>query len=453
VTPLGPAAADAGRRPGLTPITLFLTLLVAYVAIEVQLVLILVLMALVLATAIERPIQLLERRRLPRPFGILAIYVAIIGAVSLVFVIGVPIIAGEAVNFNEELPQRLDNLTDQWQVSANPFLSGPGADFLREASGLVRQPKDIPVPQLPAGSAFDVVSGIVGGLVGLVTIFVIAFYYLMEKRWLRRLVLEEIAPDQRTRVGRVWDNVEAKVGDWLRGQLLLCLVIGLLATVGYGIMGVPFWPLLGLWAGVTEIVPVVGPWLGGVPAVVVALTQSWNTAFVVIAFIFVLQGLENTILVPRVMRGAVGLTPLTVFVAILAGTQFRGIVGALLAIPVAAAVQVVLTDYLDVRRNAQADRLSPASAWRWMRGPLSANQTSATAGPASGSSATSGAATIQATEAMFTPADPPVGVSPVSPSTASASAPSSPATPSAPASPVARWAEVLARAVKRPEGD
>ena len=98
-------------------------------------------------------------------------------------------------------------------------------------------------------------------------------------------------------------------------------------------MGINFWPLLGLWAGLTEIVPILGPWLGGIPAFIIALTQSWQQAVLVACFVVVLQMTENAVLVPRVMNGAVGLTPLTVFIAILAGTEFAGIAGALAGHP------------------------------------------------------------------------------------------------------------------------
>lgn len=429
--PARPSSPGPDRRPGLTPVTLFLTLLVAYVAIEIQLVLILLLMALVLATAIERPVQLLERRHVPRPVGILAVYAAIVGSVTLLFVLATPVVGDEASRLREEMPGRLEALSEQWAASANPLLAGPGQDLIGQAANIIAEPEQIDVPQVPGGAAVDVVTGVVGGVVGLLTVFVIAFYYLMEKRWLRRLVLDEITAEHQARVGRVWDNVEAKVGDWLRGQLLLCLVIGSLATVGYGVLGVPFWPLLGLWAGLTEIIPVVGPWLGGIPAVIVALTQSWNTTLLVIGFIVALQMLENTILVPRVMRGAVGLTPLTVFIAILAGTQFRGIVGALLAIPVAAAVQVVLTDYLDARRASQSGNGSPLSGWRWMRGQAPTPPATPPSPPPPPAPAVDADGSAEETAAPSPPTD---GEPPVSRSLGT---------------PVGRWAEVLTRAAKR----
>ena len=365
-----PEPAARERRIGLTPVSLFLTLLVAYVLIKVQLVLVLVVMALVFATIIERPVQLLERRRLPRGLSILAVYVAIIATLTVLSILVAPSIGDQARAFRAEAPDQLRELRTSWIASRNPLLNGPGQELLDHGIQLIETPAqtDIEVPREPV---IGIAIGVGGGLVGALTVLIIAFYYLMEKTWLRRLVLAEMAPATRDRVDRIWDNVEGKVGDWLRGQLTLCLVIGLTATIGYGVLGVRFWPLLGLWAGITEIIPIVGPWLGGVPAVVIALTQGFNKALLVVVFIVLLQFLENAVLVPRIMRGAVGLTPLTVFVAILAGTQLLGIVGALLAIPVAAAVQVVLTDFLDARREAKqrtAGMLLPG--WRWMRGPL-----------------------------------------------------------------------------------
>jgi predicted PurR-regulated permease PerM len=353
------------RRSGLTPVTLFLTLLVAYMVVKVQLVIVLVLLAILFATIIERPVIELEKRRIPRGFAILFVYIAIIGSVVLLSLIIAPVISEEADTFKKDAPTQLAQLQDQWRESPNPILNGPGEELLGRAIDAIEDP-----PEPGQETAMNVLISIGGAIVGIMTALVVAFYYLMEKALLRRLILQQLKSENRTRVARVWDDVEAQVGRWLRGQLTLCLIIGTTATIGYGLMGVRFWPLLGLVAGITEAIPIVGPWLGGVPAVVIALTQSWEKALMVAAFIICLQLLENTILVPRVMRGAVGLTPLTVFVAILAGTQFMNVVGALLAIPLAAAVQVIVTDYLKTRREARRASDVQLPGWRWMRGHL-----------------------------------------------------------------------------------
>jgi predicted PurR-regulated permease PerM len=145
--------------------------------------------------------------------------------------------------------------------------------------------------------------------------------------------------------------VESKVGDWLRGQLFLMLIIGVAAGIGYGLIGVRFWLLLALWAGITELVPIIGPWIGGIPAVAIALLHSWQQAAIVLTFLVLLQLAENSILVPRIMKGTIGLSPLTVFLAVLAGSTYMGPIGALLALPIAAAIQVIIQDAMRVRHE------------------------------------------------------------------------------------------------------
>jgi predicted PurR-regulated permease PerM len=121
---------------------------------------------------------------------------------------------------------------------------------------------------------------------------------------------------------------------------------------------------LGLIAGITEAIPIIGPWIGGVPAVAMALTQSWEKALMVAGVAIVIQFAENWVLVPRIMKGAVGLTPLTVFLALLVGTEFMGIIGALLAIPIAAAIQVIVSEYIRARR--EGENIPTTSNWRWL---------------------------------------------------------------------------------------
>jgi len=360
-TPTG--GPERQSKIGLTPVSLFLVLLVAYVLIKIKLVLILTLLSLLFATVIERPIQLLERRRVPRALAILLVYIVLLGALALFGFIFVPVVSREATAFRHDAPAQLEALRASWQHSSNSLLSGVGQQLLGRAVDAMEHP---PIPQ---ETAMSLVTGVGGGIVSALAVLVITFYYLMEKRFLRRMVLLEVPPGSRARVARVWDDVEAKVGGWMRGQLLLCLTVGVSATVGYGILGLRFWPLLGLLAGVTELLPIVGPWLGGIPAVIIALTQSWEKAAIVTGFLVILQATENTILVPRIMRGAVGLTPLTVFVAITAGAEFMGVVGALLAIPIAAAAQVIVSDFLAARRQrSRAEAALPS--WRWMRSHL-----------------------------------------------------------------------------------
>jgi len=356
---------DPGTRPSLTPASLLIVLLIFYLVVQIQTIVFLVLFAILFATVIERPVLKLEARGMPRAAGILTVYGVILLALVLLGFIFVPLITAEARTFSQEAPNLIQDLADKWRTSDNRFLARTGYRFLTQLKFRLDNP-----PPPTGGTAIGLITGVGAVIFGLVATFVIGFYYLMEKHLVKRLLLQNMRPATRDRVNTVWNDVEAKVGDWLRGQLTLCVIIGVLSGIGYGAIGLRFWLLLALFAGITELVPVIGPWIGGIPAFAVALLDSWQTALIVAIFIVILQFLENSILVPRVMRGAIGLSPLTVFLAVLAGGQFMGPLGALLAIPFAAAIQVIIGDALRVRRERHEIATAPAqahqhsSAWR-----------------------------------------------------------------------------------------
>lgn len=363
-----PDQSDNGRGNGLTPITLFLVLILFWIVIQMGSLLVTALMAVLLGTVLEGPVQRIQARHVPRPAAIAMVYVVVIAAIVLLGLLIVPVVREQFNIFQEGFPETVNELREDWSASDNGLLSGPGVGALDAVAEFFDQPaQSVEVSGQTAETAIPILTSVVGSIISVVTALVVTFYYLLEKKLIRRLVIEQLPLRSQARVDQLWTSVEQKTGGWLRGQLLLCLIIGTIATISYSLIGLSFWPLLGLWAGLTEIIPIVGPWIGGVPAVIVALTEGPQTALIVALVIVGMQTLENWFLVPRVMRGAVGLTPMTVFVAILAGTELAGVVGAVLAIPIAAGVQVVLTDLMDERRS----RLSSTSGghvsgWRWM---------------------------------------------------------------------------------------
>lgn len=347
------------RARGITPIALLLVLLLAYFLIEIKAVVMLIIIAYLFGTIIERPVNGLQRRHLPRALSILLIYAAILGFIGVVVYLLAPTIQNEADIFRREAPDQLRQLQSSWRTSDNGILSGPGVDGLQNLIEAIQRPPDI-----PEETARGLVFGVTGGLLGAVSIFVITFYYLMEKDFTRSLLLMQFKPATASRIRRTLDNVDHQLGRWMRGQLTLCFIIGIASTIAYGLLDVRFWPVLGLIAGITEAIPIIGPWIGGVPAVAMALTQSWEKALMVAGVAVIIQFSENWVLVPRVMKGAVGLTPLTVFLALLVGTEFMGVIGALLAIPIAAAIQVIVSEYIRAKREGES--IPASSSWRWL---------------------------------------------------------------------------------------
>jgi predicted PurR-regulated permease PerM len=156
-------------------------------------------------------------------------------------------------------------------------------------------------------------------------------------------------------VNTVWVDVEDKLGGWVRGQLLMMLAIGVMAGVGYLAFDLPNALILAVFAGFGEMVPMIGPLIAFGPGVGTALAIDPTKGLLVLAYAIIVQQFEAYILVPRVMRHAVGVSPFTIFVGILAGSMLYGIAGALIAVPIAGAIQVILAHVTHVEDPVQAE--------------------------------------------------------------------------------------------------
>ena len=195
------------------------------------------------------------------------------------------------------------------------------------------------------GTVFGAVVGVLGGVFGFLTILIVTFYFLVEaepaaRRDAAPLSAEKAGP----RVAAASREIVGKVSAWLGGQLMLGAIIGITSAIGLWLLGIPFFYVLALISGVGEMIPIVGPILAAIPAVAVAATVSFKKVLLVIVFFIVQQQFENHVLVPKVMERQVGVSAVTVIVALLIGGNLFGIVGAILAVPTAAILQVVFAE-------------------------------------------------------------------------------------------------------------
>lgn len=318
-------------------------------------VLFLIFVSLLVATGIEPLVNKLRQRGpFNRSTGILFIYTLIFGVIGLVLYLSIPPLISEGQNlvvvFSD--PQKIKDT-----------ISHIGTGFIRDAlntayenAGSILQSIILNSQAISIGlSLFEIVFSTA-------TVFVIAFYWLTEKRNIKRFVFSLMKKENRHRANSIWENVENKLGAWMRGQLILMLFIGVLAGIGYTIMGLRFAFALAVFAGLAELIPIIGPFLGGAPAVLIALTQDLTLAIIVIVYIVILQLVEGNVLVPRIMERAVGVSPLTVIIGILIGSTLAGIGGALLAVPVAAAIQVLINNILTYSSdNADPEKTAVAA--------------------------------------------------------------------------------------------
>ncbi|MGH9386816.1 MAG: AI-2E family transporter [Vicinamibacterales bacterium] len=291
-----------------------------------------------LVLAIERQtIVPIGRKRLPRAAAILAIYALFLAVVGGVLAAALPPLIAQAEQLWKDLPAKLDTL--QMQLVNWGIL--PAALTFKEI-----------VSQVPAGSAGAVgtvliaVWSIIGGLFGLLSILLLTFYLLVEWHGILNLFIRLFPRRRRRRVTEVSSRVAVKISAWLGGQLLLGLIIGVTSAIGLALLGVPYFFVLAVIAGIGEMIPMVGPILSAVPAVAVALTISPGLALAVAVFFIAQQVLENNVLVPKVLGSQVGLSAVAVIIALGIGTELLGILGALLAVPTAAIVQVLVEELL-----------------------------------------------------------------------------------------------------------
>lgn len=334
-----------------TIIKILATLLVLGFLYLIHDILILLFVALVFTAAISPWIDALQRKKIPRALGIICIYLILFGVLSLVIGLLVPTITVQisqlAINFPGYY-QKVISFFAPWQESLAPaegfqeVLTSWGLNLGKMTSNI-----------------FTTAINVFGGFVSFLSILVLIFYMTVKEKELQKF-LQQILPKQhQERVSSLIIQVQKKMGLWLKGQLILCLIIGILIYIGLSVLGVKYALVLALIAGVVEIIPFVGPIIGAIPAVLLSFVQSPFKAVCVIVLYIIIQQLENQIIVPRVVKKAVGLNPVITIIAILIGARLAGILGVLIAVPVAAAFSVFVKDYFDTKSDFSSAQTSP----------------------------------------------------------------------------------------------
>lgn len=323
-----------------------LTLLAFYGLYLLRDVLVLCLIGILIATAIEPVVERLRRGPFSRGQGVLIVYLGLFCLLIGLGALIVPTVAGEIGLVIESLPTTAADLRASLAAVDNALVRQLATLVLGRVEQAPAEARAAVTAPETASRVVEAGRSVVESVVAVVTVFIIGFYWMLERARIRRTLLILLPPERRGRAAEIWTTIEIKLGGWVRGQLALMITIGLMAGLGYGLLGLKYAVVLAVWASLTELIPMIGPIIGTVPAVLVALTQSLQLAAVVLVFGIIIQMIENNILVPRIMERAVGISPLTVILGILAGSTLGGITGALLAVPIAGALQVIIQELL-----------------------------------------------------------------------------------------------------------
>jgi predicted PurR-regulated permease PerM len=315
------------------------TIAVVAAARSIANILVLVLIAAVLAVGLDPVVRRLGSLGLGRGFAVLVLVLSMIGIVIAFGLLVVPPLVNQATGLADDVPRYVARLSQRDDVVG---------DLIRR-NDVVPKVQDF-IQNLPqrAGASFDTVLGIAGSVGSVVfralTVMILTIYFLLALPSMRRTATILFPEDQRRQGQRVMDRSIDRIGGYVAGNLVTSLVCGAATLVALLLIGVPFAVPLAIWAGLADLIPLVGAYLGAAPAIIVAFFVSPIAGVITLVFFIVYQQFENYVLVPRVMRDAISLSPAAVIISTLAGGAFAGLAGALLALPVAATIKVLVMD-------------------------------------------------------------------------------------------------------------
>lgn len=298
-------------------------------------VIILLFIAVIFMSALSPIIGKLQKFKVPRSLAIAFVYVVIIAVVSSLISFVITPLVEQTTNLLTNFPNYLSTVIPESGFIDRTVLQQEFGNFSK--------------------NALEVSLALFNNFLGFISVAVLTFYMLLERDKLDKL-LAQFFIGKEERIARTTRRIEEKLGSWMRGQIVLTLIIGTASYIGLTILGLPYALPLAILAGILEIIPVIGPIISAIPAILIAYLISPVSALSVALLYLVIQQLENHLIVPQVMKKAVGLNPLAVIIAVAIGGRLLGIPGALLAVPITVVAQIITEDLINAKDIAETEK-------------------------------------------------------------------------------------------------
>lgn len=297
-------------------------------------VLIILFLALVISSTLDAPVSFLERWKIPRILGAFLIFMFALAILALLLYTVIPVAF-------DELRSVLKLFLPQ--IKFEPLFKS--FDYNQLVNNFESSFKNLTNVLMSGGASFmNTILMVFGGIAFTVAAAVLSFYLVVSRKGVERFLIAVLPADAEEYALRIYLKAKHKLGLWAKGQLVLSFVVGLLVFIGLQILGVKYSLILGILAGIFEIVPFVGPVIIGILSFLIAVAESLGIGFAVMALFLAVQQLENHLLIPLVMKRTVGLHPIFVIFAMLAGAQIAGFIGVILAVPTAVIIQEIIED-------------------------------------------------------------------------------------------------------------
>lgn len=314
------------------------TLLIAGVIwflVEIKSILVILFIAFIIAAAISPVSDFLRRKKSPNIIAVILPFISMLSILILVFLALIPFFIDQIQSLIVSFPHYLDRASRLIGVELN-------VGELRSAFT-----SDV---NLLSKNALTLTTNVFGGMFSILSVLVISFYLLIDRRRIRESILSLFPKSNQGKTENTLNQIESKLGAWVRGQIVLSFAVGAFTWILLTIISLPFALPLAVLAGMLEIVPTIGPILSAVPAVIVALNISPTIALLVVGAYILTQMLENNILVPKIMEKAVGLNPIIVITGVMIGANFLGVLGALLSVPFISVLTILYKTFSDEER-------------------------------------------------------------------------------------------------------
>jgi predicted PurR-regulated permease PerM len=286
--------------------------------------------SVVLMAAINPAIDRMERIKIPRILSILFVYILILGVLGLIIAGIIPPLIDQTTTFISKVPNLIGGI---------PFIDKQIFD------DQIRQLGSIPA------NLVKISVSIFTNLIGIFALLVITFYLLLERKNLDHYLHILFGGDGEEKAERFVDKLEKKLGGWVRAELSLMAIVGIMSYFGLRLLGIDFALPLALLAGIFEIIPNIGPVISAVPAILIGLAISPMTALAVGALYFLIQQIENSLIVPQIMAKETGVNPLVTIVSLMVGFKIGGVAGAILAIPVVLLGQIIASEVFSFKKS------------------------------------------------------------------------------------------------------
>jgi len=328
-----------------------LTMLLLWAAGHIAHTLIMLVIAALLAYALVPAVKFLERA-MPRPVAIIIVYLVVLSAISMLLYLVVSTAIAQAVSLSQLVGTLLTTTGQNQNTPLTQLLARFGI-----ASSQIEALRGQIVNQLTgtAGRAVPLLLGFFDFLLNTIIVAVLSIYLLIDGARVTRWLRNNAPLPQRRRINFFLETLQRIVGGYIRGQLLLCGLIGLLVGIGMTLFHVPYALLLGVLAFLLEFIPIIGTLVSGAICVLLALTQGWLIAVLVLGYFVVVHIIEGDVVGPRIVGKAIGLHPVVSLAALIAGSELFGILGALLASPIAGVLQALIIALWAEWRNNHPD--------------------------------------------------------------------------------------------------